>query len=189
MWSMRPAGTLSDEELEDVHETIQIFSKMWRVAGLSITIKAHSIIEAHLIDYLRKRFRGLGGYDEEFGERAYQDGLRHDKRTSNVKSFVEKLNMYAGHDRMHGQTSWYWRKSKYMKKVVQSGHQGMQDLSTHGWMRLQRSQNVMTKGMTWSRNIRIIYRRRRVSSLVLVSCLLCCFLFRKNNVGKVVNSN
>ena len=94
----RPAGTLTDEELEDVHETIEIFSKMWRVAGLSITIKAH-IIEAHLIDYLR-RFRGLGEYDEEFGERAHQDGLRHDKRTSNVKSFDEKANMYARHDRM-----------------------------------------------------------------------------------------
>ena len=39
-------------------------------------------------------------YDEEFGERGHQDGLRHDKRTSNVKSFDEKANMYARHDRM-----------------------------------------------------------------------------------------
>ena len=39
-------------------------------------------------------------YDEEFGERGHQDGLRHDKRTSNVKSFDEKANMYARQDRM-----------------------------------------------------------------------------------------
>ena len=50
------------------------------------------------MDYLRI-FRGLKEYDEEFGERAHQDGVKHEKQTGNQKSFTIKSNSMAHYDR------------------------------------------------------------------------------------------
>ena len=65
-------GTVTDAGLDDVGETIDIFSKLWRESNLSVTVKAH-IIEVHLLDSIH-RFRGLGKHDEEFMERDHQNG-------------------------------------------------------------------------------------------------------------------
>ena len=64
-----PEGSLIDEDLNTISNTIEILLRIWREAEFSFTVKAR-IIEAHLMDYLRI-FRGLKEYDEEFGERSH----------------------------------------------------------------------------------------------------------------------
>ena len=79
---------MSNADLTYAKETIQMLSALWRLAKLSVTVKAH-IIDNHLMDFL-KRFRGLGKYDEEFMERGHQDGMRNEQRSANVKSYAGK---------------------------------------------------------------------------------------------------
>ena len=49
------------------------------------------------MEYLRI-FRSLKDYDDEFGELAHQDGVKHEKRTGNQKSFTIKANSMAHYD-------------------------------------------------------------------------------------------
>ena len=69
--------------MNDVEFTVRLFSELWRKIGLSATIKLH-IIGCHLMTNLQ-RFRGLGGYDEEFIKRAHQEGCKMEKRSANIK--------------------------------------------------------------------------------------------------------
>ena len=86
-------GTVTDAGLDDVGETIDIFSRLWRESNLSVTVKAH-IIEVHLLDSIH-RFRGLGKRDEEFMERDHQNGCLNDWRSSNIKDYSEKVKLHA----------------------------------------------------------------------------------------------
>ena len=88
----RPYGSMSNADLTDAKETIQILSALWRLVKLSVTVKAH-IIDNHLMEFL-KRFRGLGQYDEEFMERGHQDGMRNERRSANVKSYAGKSKLH-----------------------------------------------------------------------------------------------
>ena len=41
----------------------------------------------------------MAEYNEEFGEREHQNGIKHDQCTSKVKSFKHKAELFALHDR------------------------------------------------------------------------------------------
>ena len=47
-----------------------------------------------------RRFRGLGNHDEEFIERAHQDGIANEKRAANTKEFDKKAMYFALWDRL-----------------------------------------------------------------------------------------
>ena len=91
---------MSNTDLTDAKETIQMLSALWRLAKLSVTVKAH-IIDNHLMDFL-KRFRGLGQYDEEFMEGGHQDGMRNERRSANVKIYAGKAKLHSLWDRLGG---------------------------------------------------------------------------------------
>ena len=57
-----PDSYLTDTELDDAEETIEIMSRLWQEAELSVTVKAH-IIHTHPMLFLR-RFRGMSEYDK-----------------------------------------------------------------------------------------------------------------------------
>ena len=63
---------------------------------MSVTPKAHTI-EKHLMSFLR-RFHGLR--NEEFIERAHQDGIANEKRAANTKEFEKKAMYFALWDRL-----------------------------------------------------------------------------------------
>jgi len=94
----KECGTMTNADLVLVGDTITQFSNLWRSSGMSVTPKAHTI-EKHLMSFLR-RFRGLGNHDEEFIERAHQDGIANEKRAANTKEFDKKAMYFALWDRL-----------------------------------------------------------------------------------------
>ena len=84
----RPCGSMTNADLTDAKETIQMLSVLWRLEKLSVTVKAH-IIDNHLMNFL-KRFRGLGQYDAGFMERGHQDGMWNERISANVKNLRRK---------------------------------------------------------------------------------------------------
>jgi len=55
-----------------------------------VTPKAHTIEKHLLIMAFRRRFRGLGNHDEEFIERAHQEGFANERRAANINEFEKK---------------------------------------------------------------------------------------------------
>ena len=56
-------------------------------------------VPIHLMTYLR-RFRGLGSYDEEFIERAHQEGCKMEKRSANIKDANIKACLHSSWERL-----------------------------------------------------------------------------------------
>ena len=105
---LSPGGSLTNEKLDDIENTVKKFCIMWRQCGLSATPKLH-IIEHHLVDMFLRRFRGLGEYDKSFMERGHQDRKKLEQRSSNVKKYDQKAVLHAR-----------WSRSGETPKVRQS---------------------------------------------------------------------
>ena len=77
----KECGTMTNADLVLAGDTITQFSNLWRSSGMLVTPKAHTI-EKHLMSFIR-RFCGLR--NDEFIERAHQDGIANEKQAANTK--------------------------------------------------------------------------------------------------------
>ncbi|GFH46735.1 predicted protein [Chaetoceros tenuissimus] len=95
---MAPAGSLSEDDLQDIESTVRDFSKAWRAGNFPSTPKFHTI-EKHLVrDYLR-RFRGLKEYEESFMERSHQIFSNYESKSRCETSYFKKAILHNKWDR------------------------------------------------------------------------------------------
>jgi hypothetical protein len=89
-----PSYRFHEEDMLKLKEFISDGMKLWRGLKLSVSPKPHAI-EDHLCDQIQI-FSGIGDLTEDFIEQSHQTGIRHHKRSGNMKDHNKVAKWHVG---------------------------------------------------------------------------------------------